>query len=152
VRVTARSDYAIRALLELAAVPGAAPLRADAIATSQRIPSKFLENLLTDLRRAQLITSQRGISGGYRLARPAAEIDLADVIRAVDGPLADVRDMAPEALDYPGAAAQLREVWIALRASMRSVLETTTLADVAAGSLPRHVRKLLEDPAAWTRR
>jgi Rrf2 family protein len=152
VRVTARSDYAIRALLELAAAPDRAPLRADAIARGQRIPSKFLENLLTDLRRAKLITSQRGAAGGYRLARPASDIHLAEVIRAVDGPLADVRDMAPEALDYPGAAASLREVWVALRASMRRVLESTTLADVVAGALPKRVTKLLEDPEAWTRR
>lgn len=151
-RVTARSDYAIRALLELAAAPEAAPLRADAIARAQRIPAKFLENLLTDLRRAKLITSQRGTAGGYRLARPASDIHLAEVIRAVDGPLADVRDSAPEALEYPGAAASLREVWIALRASMRRVLEATTLADIVGGTLPKRVMKLLEDPAAWTRR
>lgn len=151
-RVTARSDYAIRALLEIAAAPAGTPLRADAIARGQRIPLKFLENLLTDLRRARLVTSQRGTAGGYRLARPAAEIHLAEVIRAVDGPLADVRDLAPEALEYPGAAASLRDVWIALRASMRRVLESTTLADVAGGSLPKQVMKLLEDPDAWTRR
>jgi Rrf2 family protein len=152
VRVTARSDYAIRALLELAAAPAGAPRRAEEIATAQRIPTRFLENLLTDLRRAQLVTSQRGSAGGYRLAREASAISLADVIRVADGPLAAVRDEAPEDVAYTGAAASLREVWIALRASMRSVLETTTIADVASNRLPPDVRALLDDPAAWARR
>lgn len=151
-RVTARSDYAIRALLELAAAPAAEPRRAEQIATAQGIPTKFLGNLLTDLRRAQLIRSQRGSVGGYRLARDAATISLADVIRVVDGPLAAVRDEAPEDVAYTGAASSLREVWIALRASMRTVLETTTLADVASNRLPKAVRALLDDPAAWVRR
>ena len=150
-RVSARADYAIRALLELAAA-GDDPVRADAIAQAQTIPSKFLENLLVDLRRARLVVSQRGRIGGYRLARPATKVTLADVIRAIDGPLAGVRDDAPEDVSYPGAAANLREVWIALRASMRQVLEATTLADVAAGKLPASVRRLLKDPEAWTRR
>jgi Rrf2 family protein len=152
VRVSARADYAIRALLELAAAGPDAPVRADAIAQSQAIPAKYLENLLADLRRARLIASQRGVGGGYRLARPAASITLADVIRAIDGPLTGVRDDAPEDVAYPGAAASLREVWIALRASMRGVLEATTLADVATGKLPAPVRRLLRDPEAWTRR
>jgi Rrf2 family protein len=151
VRVSARADYAIRALLELAAA-GDDPVRADAIAQAQAIPSKFLENLLVDLRRSRLVVSQRGRSGGYRLARPAAKVTLADVIRAIDGPLAGVRDDAPEDVSYPGAAASLREVWVALRASMRSVLESTTLADVATGELPKRVRGLLKDPEAWSRR
>jgi Rrf2 family protein len=152
VRVSARADYAIRALLELAAAGPDTPVRADAIAHAQAIPAKYLENLLADLRRARLIASQRGLHGGYRLARPAASITLADVIRAIDGPLAGVRDDAPEDVAYPGAAASLREVWIALRASMRGVLEATSLADVATGKLPAAVRKLLRDPEAWTRR
>jgi Rrf2 family protein len=152
VRVSARADYAIRALLELAASPGGAPLRAEAIARAQSIPSKFLENLLVDLRRTRLVSSQRGASGGYRLARPAAAISLADVIRAMEGPLADVRDEAPEAMTYAGPATSLREVWIALRASMRTVLEATTLADVVAGRLPAGVKRLLKDPEAWSRR
>lgn len=151
-RVTARSDYAIRALLELAAAAEPGPMRADAIARAQAIPAKFLENLLTDLRRARLVTSQRGNVGGYRLARPAASITLAEVIRAVDGPLAFVRDEAPEDLEYPGPAASLRDVWIALRSSMRTVLETVTLADVASRTLPASVQQLLQDPAAWSRR
>ena len=131
--MSARADYAIRALLELAAA-GEGPVRAEAIARAQAIPSKFLENVLADLRRA-----------------PGA-ISLADVIRAVDGPLAGVRDLAPEDVAYPGAAAGLRDVWIALRASMRAVLETTTLADVATGRLPAPVRRLIRDPDAWQRR
>ncbi len=151
-RVSARADYAIRALLELAAAGADAPVRGDAIARAQAIPPKYLENLLGDLRRARLVVSQRGLNGGYRLARPATSITLADVIRAIDGPLAGVRDDAPEDVAYPGVAASLRDVWIALRASMRSVLEAATLADVAAGTLPAAVRRLLRDPEAWTRR
>jgi Rrf2 family protein len=151
VRVSARADYAIRALLELAAATDV-PVRADAIAKAQAIPTKFLENLLVDLRRTRLVVSRRGRDGGYRLARPASSITLADVIRAVDGPLAGVRDAAPEDVAYTGAAASLTEVWVAVRASLRSVLEATTLADVATGRLPSGVRRLLKDPEAWTRR
>jgi Rrf2 family protein len=151
VRVSARADYAIRALLELAAA-GEAPVRAEAIARAQGIPSKFLLNLLVDLRRARLVVSQRGRIGGYRLARPAVKITLADVIRAIDGPLAGVRDDAPEDVTYVGPAETLREVWIALRASMRQVLEATTVGDVAAGRLPAGIRRLLRDPEAWNRR
>ena len=151
-RVSARADYAIRALLELAVADGATPLRAEAIARAQAIPAKYLDNLLGDLRRARLVTSQRGQHGGYRLARAASSITLADVIRAIDGPLAGVRDDAPENVSYAGPATSLREVWIALRASMRQVLEVTTLADVAADRLPASVRRLLKDPEAWSRR
>jgi Rrf2 family protein len=152
VRVSARTDYAIRALLELSAADGSSPLRADAIARAQAIPAKYLENLLAELRRARLVVSQRGLQGGYRLARPASAITLADVIRAIEGPLAGVRDLAPEDVTYDGVATSLREVWIALRASMRTVLEVTTLADVASGRLPASVTKLLKDPDAWRRR
>ncbi len=151
-RVSARADYAIRALLELAAAGSERPVRADAIAKAQSIPSKYLENLLVDLRRARLVASQRGVNGGYRLARAASAITLADVIRAIDGPLAGVRDDAPEDVTYPGVAASLRDVWVALRASMRAVLEAVTLADVAAGKLPASVRRRLQDPGAWSRR
>jgi Rrf2 family protein len=138
-------------MLELAAA-GDAPVRAEAIARAQAIPPKFLENLLVDLRRTKLVVSQRGQAGGYRLARPASAITLADVIRSIDGPLAGVRDAAPEDVSYAGPATSLREVWVALRASMRSVLETTTVADVAGGKLPARVRRLLKDPEAWSRR
>jgi Rrf2 family protein len=152
VRVSARADYAIRALLELAAAGPDEPVRGEAIAQAQGIPGKYLENLLADLRRARLIASQRGANGGYRLARAASAITLADVIRAMDGPLAGVRDAAPEDVSYNGPAASLRDVWVALRASMRSVLEATSLADVAGGQLPASVRRLLRDPEVWTRR
>jgi Rrf2 family protein len=151
VRVSARADYAIRATLELAAASGA-PLTADAIAAAQAIPSKYLDNLLADLRRARIVESRRGQRGGYLLARPPASISLADVIRAIDGPLAGVRNLAPEDVRYAGPAEALRDVWIALRASMRSVLEATSLADIAAGKLPAAVRSRLRDPDAWTRR
>jgi len=152
VRVSARADYAIRGLLELAAAGPDRPVRAEAIAKAQAIPSKYLENLLVDLRRARLVASQRGVNGGYRLARAASAITLADVIRAIDGPLAGVRDDAPEDVTYPGVAAPLRDVWVALRASMRTVLEAVTLADLAAGRLPAAVRRRLQDPGAWSRR
>ena len=151
-RVSARADYAIRALIELAAAGPDASLRGDAIAAAQAVPTKYLENLLADLRRARLVSSQRGVRGGYRLARPAASITLANVIRAIDGPLAGVRGDAPEDVTYPGAAASLRDVWVALRASMRTVLEAVTLADVAGGRLPAGVRRRLQDPGAWSRR
>jgi len=152
VRVSARADYAIRALLELAAAGPDAPTRGEAIARAQSIPAKYLENLLADLRRARLVSNQRGVMGGYRLARPASSITLADVIRVIDGPLAGVRDDAPENVAYAGAAASLRDVWVALRASMRTVLEAVTLADVASGHLPASVRRRLRDPGAWSRR
>ena len=151
-RVSARADYAIRGLVELAAAGPDRPVRADAIAKAQAIPPKYLENLLVDLRRARLVASQRGVNGGYRLARAASAITLADVIRAIDGPLAGVRDDAPEDVTYPGVAAPLRDVWVALRASMRTVLEAVTLADLAAGRLPAAVRRRLQDPGAWSRR
>jgi Rrf2 family protein len=150
-KITARADYAIRALLELAAAPDAS-LHADAIARSQSIPGKFLEAVLGDLRRAKLVTSQRGAAGGYRLARPADSISLADVVRAVEGPLAGVRDLAPEDLVYEGPAASMRDVWVALRAGIRAVLEAVTLADVVAGHLPISVEALLVPADAWSRR
>jgi Rrf2 family protein len=151
-RVSARADYAIRAVVELAAAPEDRSVRGDIIADAQAIPVKYLENLLAELRRAGLVTSQRGHEGGYRLARPADEVTLADVIRAIDGPLAGVRGQAPEVVEYPGPAASLRNVWVALRASMRTVLETVTVADVVRGELPEPVLRLLSEPGAWTRR
>lgn len=148
-RVSAKVDYAIRAMGELAAAAGGGkPVKGDRIATAQEIPVKFLENILLDLRHAGLVASQRGVEGGYWLARPAAEITLADVIRAVEGPLASVRGMRPGTIVYQGTAAPLGDVWIALRAALRGVLESVTLADLASGSLPAHVRALAADPAA----
>jgi Rrf2 family protein len=151
VRTTAKADYAVRAAIELAA-SGDGPVKAEAIAEAQSIPLNFLENILVDLRRAGIVESKRGASGGYTLAHPAEEISVADVIRAVEGPLANVRGMSPESLAYEGSAERLRDVWIALRASLRSVLESVTLADVARGELPPHVSDLLEAPEAWIRR
>jgi Rrf2 family protein len=149
VNISAKSDYAVRAMLALAEAGGTRPVKGESLATAQEIPVKFLENILLDLRRAGLVASQRGAEGGYRLNRPADTITLADVIRAVDGPLANIRGIRPEAASYSGAATSLREVWVAMRASMRSVLESVTLSDVVAGSLPRPVKALLADPDAW---
>ena len=149
--VTARADYAVRAVVELAATPAGSATRQQ-LAAAQDIPGKFLEGILTDLRRAGLLHAQRGSRGGYQLALSASEIALADIIRAVEGPLAAVRGEPPEDTTYGGAATSLTAVWVALRASIRQVLETTTVADVVAGELPREVRELLDHPAAWARR
>jgi Rrf2 family protein len=150
VRTTAKADYAVRAAIELAAAGG--QLTAEQVAQAQGIPANFLENILRDLRRAGVVESRRGQQGGYALARPADEISIADVIRAVEGPLANVRGYPPEDLEYEGAASKLRDVWVALRASVRSVLEQVTLADVARGELPAHVEGLTRDADAWVRR
>jgi Rrf2 family protein len=145
--VSARSDYAIRAAAELAAAGDA--MKGDRIAEAQSIPLKFLENVLLELKHAGIVSSRRGATGGYLLARPANEISLADVIRAVDGPMANVRGQRPEEVEYAGPAASLREVWIAVRASLREVLEATSLADLVAGHLPPRVAELTADPEAW---
>ncbi|MET0972980.1 MAG: Rrf2 family transcriptional regulator [Thermoleophilaceae bacterium] len=150
-RVSAKTDYAVRALLELAVANGG-PVKGERLAQAQAIPLKFLENILTDLRHAGIVRAQRGAEGGYWLARAADEVTLGEVIRAVDGPLASVRGEAPEDLAYDGAAENLRTVWVALRASMRSVLDEITLADVVADKLPARVRRLTESPEAWSRR
>jgi Rrf2 family protein len=119
------------------------------LATSQQIPPKFLENILSELRHAGLLYSQRGAEGGYWLARPAGQISLADVIRSVDGPLANIRGQRPEMVDYEGAAKRLSEVWIAVRASLRLVLEQVSLADLVEGPLPDSVMELALNPDAW---
>jgi Rrf2 family protein len=129
VRVSAKVDYGLRAILELAAAPPGFVTSAE-IAAAQDVPPKFLENILLQLRHAGLVTSQRGAEGGHRLARPAEEISVADVIRALEGPIATVRGARPDDLDYEGAAAGLKDVWLALRSSMRGVLEDTTLAEI----------------------
>jgi Rrf2 family protein len=149
VRVSAKTDYALRAALELAAAPDEKPVKGERIATAQAIPLRFLENILMQLRHAGLVESRRGAEGGYRLARPASEVTLADVIRAIDGPLAGVSGARPESLDFVGVAEPMRDVWIAVRASLRGVLEGVTLADVVGGSLPQHVRDLVADEDAW---
>jgi Rrf2 family protein len=148
VRVSAKADYAIRAAVELAAA-GDGPTKGERIAKAQHIPPNFLENILADLRNAGLVASRRGADGGYWLARPAAEVSLAEVIRAVDGPLANVRGIRSEQIAYEGSAEPLRDVWVAVRASLRNVLEQVTLADVARGELPEQVRALAADPDAW---
>ena len=147
-RVSAKADYAIRASVELAAA-GGGPLKAERIAQAQEIPIKFLENIMADLRQGGLVRSQRGSEGGYWLARPAEEINLAQVIRAVEGPLANVRGRRSEEVEFGGTAAPLREVWIAVRASLRVVLESVTLADVARGELPDAVAGLTGNADAW---
>jgi Rrf2 family protein len=148
-RVSAKTDYALRAAVELAAAPEGTPVKGEKLATTQSIPLRFLENILLQLRHAGIVESRRGADGGYRLARPASEISLADVIRAIDGPLAGVSGQRPETLDFKGRSEPLREVWVAVRASLRGVLENVTLADVANGELPGNVRALTEEPDAW---
>jgi Rrf2 family protein len=132
-RVSAKVDYALRALLELAAAPPG-PVKGERLATAQGIPPKFLENILTELRRAEIVASQRGVDGGYRLAKPASEISVADVVRALEGPIASVRGVRPDEIEYTGPARSLQPLWVELRASMREVLEGTTLADLVERS------------------
>ena len=143
-RISAKSDYAIRAMAELAAQGRTGAVKAEQLADAQDIPLNFLLGILRELRNAHLVRSVRGRDGGYLLSRPAEEIALADVIRAVDGPLANVRDLSLSQLSYPGAAEGLRDVWMAVRGSLREVLEQVTVADLAANRLPKHVRQLAE--------
>jgi Rrf2 family protein len=153
VKVSAKADYAVRAAAELAAAQtGGAPMSAEAIATAQQIPQRFLENILSDLRHAGLAASQRGAEGGHRLAKPAAEITVADVIRAVDGPLAAVRGERPERVAYTGPAAPLQRVWIAVRTNLRDVVEHVTLQDLANGTLPQRIDQLASEPDSWVTR
>jgi Rrf2 family protein len=152
VKISAKADYAVRAAAELAAAGDERPVKGEAIAGAQGIPQNFLENILADLRHAGLVKSQRGADGGYRLARPAAEVTVADVIRAVEGPLAAVRGEAPEDVSYAGAAAPLQDVWIAVRANLRAVVEHVSLADLAAGHVPGEIARLAENPDARLRR
>jgi Rrf2 family protein len=151
-RISAKADYAVRAVVELAAADGDKPVKAERIATAQAIPLNFLENILGELRHAGVVRSHRGADGGFRLARPANEVTVADVIRAVEGPLASVRGGPPEEAHYGGAAATLPRVWIAVRANLRSVVEHVTIADIANAKLPAAIDKLAEDPEAWVTR
>ena len=146
--ISAKVDYAVRALVGLAAA-GGGPLPVSTIAHNEGLPAKFLEGILAELRRAGIVASQRGAEGGYRLNRPASAVTIADVMRAIDGPLAEVRNERPEQTAYEGSAKHLQEVWIAVRASLRGVLERTTIADVASGRLPKEVQRLAADPDAW---
>ncbi|MDI3315525.1 MAG: RrF2 family transcriptional regulator [Mycobacterium sp.] len=144
-RMSAKAEYAVRAMIQLAAAEPGEVVKTDDLARAQGIPPQFLVDILSDLRTDRLVRSHRGREGGYELARPASEISIADVLRCIDGPLASVRDMGLGDLPYSGPTAALPDVWRALRASMRSVLEKTTLADVVAGTLPEHVTKLADD-------
>lgn len=150
--VTAKADYAVRAVVELARSGQDSPRKVDDLAKAQAIPPSFLENILTQLRSAGIVRSQRGPEGGYWLARAADELMLAEVIRAVDGPLVGVRGQRPEEVEYIGAAASLQQVWIALRANLRAVLERVSIADVASGKLPDDVIALASDEDAWQTR
>lgn len=147
VHIPATADYGVRALLALTAA--GAPQTAETLAAEQDLPARFLGAIMNDLRRAGLVISQRGPDGGYRLARDPSDITIADVIRALVGPLAEVRGQRPEDTVYSGAAEHLQEVWVAVRAALRRVLDNVTLADVASGNLPPDILALMEDPDAW---
>ncbi|GGS39992.1 Rrf2 family transcriptional regulator [Streptomyces griseoviridis] len=148
-RISARADYAVRAALQLVASGDDGPVKAEAIADAQDIPHKFLEGILSDMRRGGLVTSQRGGNGGYRLAKPAEAISIADVIRVVDGPLVSVRGVRPPELSYRGPAQSLLPLWIALRSNVREILDGVSLADVASAQLPADVAALTDTPGAW---
>jgi Rrf2 family protein len=152
VRISAKADYAVRAMVELVGSAEETPVKGELIASSQGIPVRFLENILGELRHAGIVHSRRGAEGGYWLARPADDITLADIIRAVDGPLATVRGEPADELDYGDDLGSLQQVWIALRARIREVLETVTLADVASGELPEQVREIASQPDVWQTR
>jgi Rrf2 family protein len=150
-RVSAKADYAVRAAAELAAV-GEGPVKGERLADAQDIPLQFLEHILLELKHHGLIRARRGAKGGYWLARPADDITIADIIRAVDGPIANVQSAPPESITYRGSAEHLQEVWIAVRANLRAVLESVTLADLVSGELPAVVQHLSESPDAWAPR
>jgi Rrf2 family protein len=149
-RITAKADYAVRAAAELAAAEPGVPVKGEALARAQHIPLNFLENILRELRRAGIVRTVRGADGGYLLALPPQDVTVADVIRAVEGPLAAVQGIRPEQLHYEGSAAALAEVWVALRGGIRSVLEKVSLADIASGKLPTSVQRLVADADNWT--
>ena len=148
-RISAKADYAVRAAIELATEEVVTPVKGERIADAQKIPLRFLENILGEMRHAGLVQSQRGAEGGYWLSRPSEEITLAEIIRAVEGPLATTRGERPEDLEYRGASEPLQTVWIALRASIREVLEQVTLADIVSGKLPPEIVELTEKPDVW---
>jgi Rrf2 family protein len=150
--VTAKADYAVRAVIELADSGQDSPRKVDEVAKAQSIPVSFLENILTQLRSSGIVRSQRGPEGGYWLAKPAEEVSLAQIIRAVEGPLVGVRGQRPEEVEYTGSAESLKDVWVALRANLRKVLERVTVADVASGRLPKEVLALTREEEAWQTR
>lgn len=149
-RVSTKSDYALRALIELARSEEV--VSAEALATRQDVPLSFLPAILADLRRGGIVTSQRGQFGGWRLAADPGEVTIADVIRAVDGPLLSVYGLRPERVEYNEAARVLQSVWIAARSSLREVFESTTVADLASGELPDDVKRRTADEDAWRAR
>lgn len=151
-RISAKVDYAVRAAVELAVADDEKPVKAERVATAQGIPLNFLENILGELRHGGIVRSHRGVDGGFTLARPADQVMVADIIRAVEGPLASVRGEPPESRHYGGAAGALPRVWIAVRKNLRSVLEEVSVADVASGDLPKSIERLADDPEAWVTR
>jgi Rrf2 family protein len=152
VRISAKVDYAVRAAIELAAAGEDDPVKGEVIAAAQDIPLNFLENILGELKHTRIVASRRGAQGGYWLAKPASEVSLGDIVRAVEGPLATVRGEGPEGLRYKGTAEPLQNVWIAVRANLRTIMDETTLADLVASDLPDVVRELSEPAEAWSQR
>ncbi len=150
-RVSAKADYAVRAVAELAASPDG-PVKGERLADSQDIPLQFLEHILLDLKHSGIVRARRGAKGGYWLAKDPADVSIAEVIRAVEGPIANVQSAPPESITYSGSAKELQSVWIAVRASLREVLESTSLEDLVSGNLPDHVRELADDKDAWAPR
>jgi len=150
-RVSAKADYAVRAAAELAAAEEG-PVKGEKLADAQDIPLQFLEHILLELKHAGIVRARRGAKGGYWLARPAEEVTIADIVRAVEGPIAHVQSAPPESIEYRGNAEHLQEVWIAVRASLRTVLEHVTLADLVSGNLPNEVQALADSPDAWVAR
>ena len=150
-RVSAKADYAVRAAAELAAAEEG-PVKGERLADAQDIPLQFLEHILLELKHHGIIRARRGAKGGYWLAKPADEVTIAEIVRAVEGPIAHVQSAPPESIEYKGNAEHLQEVWIAVRASLRSVLEGVTLADLVSGELPSSVRELAATPDAWVAR
>ena len=151
-RISAKVDYAVRAAIELAAADEKEPVKGDVIAEAQDIPLHFLENILGELKHTRIVASRRGAHGGYWLAKPAGEVSLGDIVRAVEGPLATVRGEGPEDLEYTGTAEPLQNVWVAVRANLRAIMDTTTLADLVDADLPDAVRELSEPAEAWSQR
>ena len=151
-RVSAKADYAVRAAAELASTGETGPIKGERLAEAQDIPLQFLEHILLELKHAGIVRARRGAKGGYWLARPADDVTVAEVIRAVEGPIAHVQSAPPESITYRGSAQHLQEVWIAVRASLRSVLESVTLADLVSGELPPVVEHLAGSPDAWAPR
>jgi Rrf2 family protein len=151
-RISAKADYAVRATLELAAAPDEEPVKGERLSEAQEIPLQFLEHILLELKHAGIVRARRGAKGGYWLAKPADEVTIADVVRAVEGPIAHVQSAPPESIEYRGNAKSLQQVWIAVRANLRAVLEHVTLADLVSGELPSFVEDLASSPDAWAPR